>query len=252
MRRETFYRAAPPASRDRTRAPRASSSPSTCPTCCATAARRARPTSCTSSGWPCSTSTRCCPRCAQAARPLVLTAHDILPREPRPGQRRAQRRLYERFDAVVVHSEHGRRAADRRARASTRARVHVIPHGAFAHLAARASPSRRCRAELARRERPVVLCFGLMRPYKGIDAAARGLARASTDAELWIVGMPRMDIAALRAGAPAGRALRAALRRRRRAAALLRRADLRRAALPRDRPVGRALHGARRSASRCC
>ncbi len=41
-------------------------------------------------------------------RPLVLTAHDVLPREPRPGQRAAQRRLYGRFDAVVVHSEHGR------------------------------------------------------------------------------------------------------------------------------------------------
>src|SRR5581483_5900535 len=29
-------------------------------------------------------------------RPLVLTAHDLLPREPRPGQAHAQRRLYER------------------------------------------------------------------------------------------------------------------------------------------------------------
>ena len=52
----------------------------------------------------------------RARRPLVLTAHDILPREPRPGQRAAQRRLYEHFDAVVVHSEHGRAAPDGRAR----------------------------------------------------------------------------------------------------------------------------------------
>ena len=43
-----------------------------------------------------------------ARRPLVLTAHDVLPREPRPGQLAAQRRLYDRFDAIVVHSEHGR------------------------------------------------------------------------------------------------------------------------------------------------
>src|SRR5439155_11713657 len=43
------------------------------------------------------------------SRPLVLTSHDILPREPRPGQRAAQRRLYARVDAVLVHSEHGRR-----------------------------------------------------------------------------------------------------------------------------------------------
>ena len=48
--------------------------------------------------------------------PLVLTAHDVLPREGRARRRAAQRRLYERFDAIVVHSEHGRRAADAGAR----------------------------------------------------------------------------------------------------------------------------------------
>src|SRR4051795_11038287 len=41
-------------------------------------------------------------------RPLVLTAHDVLPREARPGQRGGQRRLYARVDAIVVHSEHRR------------------------------------------------------------------------------------------------------------------------------------------------
>src|SRR5829696_1016209 len=67
-------------------------------------------------------------------RPVVLTAHDVLPREPRAGQLRAQRRLYERVDAVVVHSEHG--AARLRDELGTDpAKVHVIPHGAFAHLA---------------------------------------------------------------------------------------------------------------------
>src|SRR5438067_5449839 len=38
------------------------------------------------------------------ARPTVLTAHDLLPREPRVGQTRAQRRLYGAVDAVVAHS----------------------------------------------------------------------------------------------------------------------------------------------------
>ena len=133
-----------------------------------------------------------------ARRPLVLTAHDVLPREPRPGQRAAQRRLYERFDAVVVHSEHGRAAADRRARASTPERVHVIPHGVL-----RAPRRRRGRgAQPPRRsttEQPVVLCFGLMRPYKGIDVlleAWRGIERRRSCGSS---GMPRMDIAPLRA-----------------------------------------------------
>ena len=69
------------------------------------------------------------------ARPTVLTAHDVLPREPRAGQLRAQRRLYERVDHVVVHSEHGRARLTGELGLDP-ARVTVIPHGAFTHLAA--------------------------------------------------------------------------------------------------------------------
>jgi glycosyltransferase involved in cell wall biosynthesis len=135
------------------------------------------------------------------SRPVVLTAHDVLPREPRRGQLAAQRRLYERVDAVVVHSEHGRSrlvellgiAADK---------VRVIPHGAFEHLT-HVAGKRPLPDELAAVEKPVVLCFGLMRPYKGIDVLLDAWRAAAIDAELWIVGMPRMDIAPLRAAAPA-------------------------------------------------
>jgi len=133
-----------------------------------------------------------------ARRPLVLTAHDVLPREPRPGQLAAQRRLYDRFDAVVVHSEHGRARLVGEVGVDPD-RVCVIPHGVFAHLAD-VPPAAGGRAPF-QTERPVVLCFGLMRPYKGIDVlleAWRGIA----DAELWIAGMPRMDISSLRASAP--------------------------------------------------
>jgi glycosyltransferase involved in cell wall biosynthesis len=129
-------------------------------------------------------------------RGLVLTAHDVLPREPRRGQLAAQRRLYDRFDAVVVHSEHGR-ARLTHALGLDVDRVHVIPHGVFAHLAdvpPQASPFET--------EKPVVLCFGLIRPYKGIDVLLEAW-RGIDDAELWIAGMPRMDISSLRAIAPA-------------------------------------------------
>ena len=40
----------------------------------------------------------------------------------------------------------------------------------------------------------MVLCFGLLRPYKGVDVLLDAWRRAAPDAELWVVGMPRMDV----------------------------------------------------------
>lgn len=132
-------------------------------------------------------------------RPVVLTAHDLLPREPRPGQIRSQQRLYRRVAAVVTHSEFGRRRLVEDIGLDA-AKVHVIHHGAFEHLANQPLEVP-LPAELAGVERPVVLFFGLLRPYKGLSVlldAWRGIE----DAELWIVGLPRMNVDSLRAAAP--------------------------------------------------
>jgi glycosyltransferase involved in cell wall biosynthesis len=146
-----------------------------------------------------------------SGRPLVLTAHDVLPREARPGQRAAQRRLYRRFDAVVVHSEHGRERLTGELGVDP-GRVHVVPHGVFSHLAGAPTrpgepgpDSRRGADEQPpfTTTVPVALCFGLMRPYKGIDVLLEAW-RGIEGAELWVVGAPRMDISALRADAPPG------------------------------------------------
>ncbi len=126
---------------------------------------------------------------------LVLTAHDVMPREPRPGQLRGQRLLYRRFDAVVVHTAHGARRLTEELGVEPE-RVHVIRHGAFAHLAQAPVGPPPFGTEP---KGPVVLFFGLIRPYKGLDvllAAWRSLAGAERgDAELWVAGMPRMDLA---------------------------------------------------------
>lgn len=133
---------------------------------------------------------------------LVITAHDVLPREPRRGQLRAQRRLYERFDAVVVHSEHGRRRLTDELGLDP-SRIHVIAHGAFEHLAQVREPLATPRettqtAPLPTTDAPIVLFFGLLRPYKGLDLLLDAWRALGTDgrrgAELWIVGMPRMAL----------------------------------------------------------
>jgi glycosyltransferase involved in cell wall biosynthesis len=134
-------------------------------------------------------------------RPTVLTAHDLLPREPRPGQVRAQRRLYQAVDAVIVHSEYGRRTMIEWGAADP-AKLHVVHHGAFDHLAHQDSEAA-LPGELAAVTDPVVLFFGLLRPYKGVETLLRAW-RGILGAELWIVGRPLMPIAPLQAGAPPG------------------------------------------------
>jgi glycosyltransferase involved in cell wall biosynthesis len=126
--------------------------------------------------------------------PTVLTAHDVLPRETRggwDGVLRAQKRLYERVDHVVVHSAHGRDRLTSFGLAPEK--VTVIPHGAFTHLTPGALPP-----ELRDTGKPVVALTGLLREYKGIDTLLAAWRAFGDDppAELWIVGMPRMALPA--------------------------------------------------------
>jgi glycosyltransferase involved in cell wall biosynthesis len=125
--------------------------------------------------------------------PTVLTAHDVLPREPRAGQVRAQRRLYERVDHVVVHSAHGAARLTGELGIDP-ARVTVIPHGAFTHLAGLdgALPPEL----LPETGAPVVALTGLLRPYKGVDVLLDAWRRFGDHppGELWIVGLPRMRL----------------------------------------------------------
>ena len=213
-------------------------------------------------------------------RPVVITAHDVLPREARRFQRAAQRAIYARADLVIAHSGHGKQRLIDEAGVPER-KIRVIAHGAFEHLTAvpRAPLPRELTTPLAPRgvpvgggsgvaenpsggagspaldaakglsgtpqgagggpaqlgrltstdvwtqpvrapnrvpeiasaltaapartpvaRRPVVLSFGLIRPYKGTDVLLRAWKQVKADAELWIVGKPRgVDLTELRA-----------------------------------------------------
>lgn len=139
-------------------------------------------------------------RLLPSLRPRVMTAHYILPPQPNRRQVRSVHRVFEAMDAVVAHSEHGAaRLRDEVGLAP--GKVHVIPHGAFDYLT-HLPEEKPLPPELEGAEGPVILSFGLLRPYKGIDnllAAYKRLAVAvPAPPELWIVGNPRMDVAPLR------------------------------------------------------
>ncbi|HEX2392664.1 MAG TPA: glycosyltransferase family 4 protein [Solirubrobacterales bacterium] len=125
------------------------------------------------------------------ARPRVMTAHYILPPRPSRRQLSAARRVFGAMDAVVVHSEHGAtRLRDELGLAAER--VRAIPHGAFDYLT-RLPEEKPLPAELEGAEGPVVLSFGLLRPYKGLENLLEAFSRVP-GAELWIVGNPRMAV----------------------------------------------------------
>ncbi|HEV2858744.1 MAG TPA: glycosyltransferase family 4 protein [Solirubrobacterales bacterium] len=135
-----------------------------------------------------------------AVRPRLMTAHYILPPQPNRWQVRSAHRVFGAMDAVVAHSEYGAaRLRDEVGLKSTK--VRVIPHGAFDYLT-KLPEEKPLPPELEGAEDPVILSFGLLRPYKGIEnlleAYRRMVTAMPTPAELWIVGNPRMDVGPLR------------------------------------------------------
>jgi glycosyltransferase involved in cell wall biosynthesis len=133
-------------------------------------------------------------------RPRLMTAHYILPPQPSRRQVRSAHRVFDSMDAVVAHSEHG--AARLRAEVGLDpAKVRVIPHGAFDYLT-KLPQEKPLPPELEGAEGPVILSFGLLRPYKGIEnlleAYRRMAATLPAPPELWIVGNPGMDVGPLR------------------------------------------------------
>ncbi|HEX2071521.1 MAG TPA: glycosyltransferase family 4 protein [Thermoleophilaceae bacterium] len=136
--------------------------------------------------------------------PRVFTSHNVLRRGGGRLREVGARRVAAAVDAVVVHTRAGARELDERYGADP-AKVRVIPHGAFDYLA-RQPDEAPLPPELAAVEGPVILCFGILRPYKGVDVLIEAF-EGIEGAELWIVGRPWMDLeplhaAAARAGGP--------------------------------------------------
>ena len=117
-------------------------------------------------------------RLLPAGGPSVITAHDILPRRT---QTRTElwRRLYGRFDRVVVHSEDGCRRLVREVGVREEA-IRVIPHPVFPGVPRYEDDG------------ATLLFFGLIRPYKQIDHALELAARLG--ARLLVLGDPTFEL----------------------------------------------------------
>lgn len=102
---------------------------------------------------------------------LVYTAHDVLPHEPDIMSLEHCHWLYNSMDALFVHGDELKRLLLERFGVAP-ARVHVIAHGNYNFIADTpgAWPREVARSSFGFGERDrVVLFFGLIREYKGID-----------------------------------------------------------------------------------
>ncbi len=111
--------------------------------------------------------------------PSVFTAHDLLPRRT-ASRHDLWRRLLERFDRVVVHSERGRETLG-----ELGIDARVIPHPVYPSAATRADDGH------------TVLSLGVIRPYKGLPDAIEAVRRLP-DAHLLVAGDPAMPLDELR------------------------------------------------------
>ena len=137
------------------------------------------------------------------ARPIALTIHDPLERGRTPLPASA----FDRVNAIIVHSRYAREQVIAQHGLEPE-RIHVIRHGVLGAREAFYTPtvqnaSRMLPTELQDTGEPVVLSYGLIRPYKGIETLLEAW-RGITGAQLWIVGRPMMDLSGLLAAAPAG------------------------------------------------
>jgi glycosyltransferase involved in cell wall biosynthesis len=110
--------------------------------------------------------------------PSVITAHDVLPRRwaSRPDH---WRRLYGRFDRVIVHSQHGRNRLVDEVRME-RDLIRVIPHPVFPGSIAYEDDGR------------TILFVGVIQPYKQLDHVLQAAARIG--ARTIVAGDPAMDV----------------------------------------------------------
>ena len=116
-------------------------------------------------------------RILRLREPLVFTAHDLLPRRT-AEKRNLWRRLFGRFERIVVHSERG---LEQLAELTDAERLRVIPHPVF--------PSDPPRTDDGR----TLLSLGIIRAYKGIGDAIEA-AKGIEGARLLVAGDPLESI----------------------------------------------------------
>lgn len=132
-------------------------------------------------------------RLADLRAPLVLTAHNLAAHDRASrGLARVFRQAHRRARAIIVHSEAARDAC-LRAFGAEADNYHVIPHGDLSTELPPAPDRVRARHALGVDDGRVLLLFGRLAPYKGIEELLAAWSAAPRSWRLVIAGRPDED-----------------------------------------------------------
>ncbi|MBN2327360.1 MAG: glycosyltransferase family 4 protein [Candidatus Omnitrophica bacterium] len=116
--------------------------------------------------------------------PWVYTVHNVLPHEIRKSSLALYGKTYKRMQGLIFHTNHSRVAFERQF-PEIRKQHSVIPLGEYGFLLGEKTP------EASPSPSPVILFFGNIRPYKGLDILIKAMPeirRKVPDARLLIAG----------------------------------------------------------------
>lgn len=126
---------------------------------------------------------------------IVLTVHNVEPHEGGFLRRLANRAVFRFAHRLIVHSEANKTTLQRMLRCDP-GRITVLPHGVLeTPRTGMSRPTARLRLGIPG-DAHVVLCFGNIRPYKGVDVLLRAfgdVAASDPRALLMVAGQPWGD-----------------------------------------------------------
>lgn len=113
--------------------------------------------------------------------PIVFTAHNVVPHDPQLGDHFFAGLAYRMADAIIVHAEENKRELESLFRSNT-SKVHVIPFGTFNDFLLPYPPISKseARRKIGLPEHAkVLLFFGRIRPYKGLEYLIKATSLAA-------------------------------------------------------------------------
>jgi glycosyltransferase involved in cell wall biosynthesis len=134
--------------------------------------------------------------CQMRGSKMVLTVHDILPHDTEETYKNTFRNLYRRADALICHSESIRMRLTSEFEIITE-KIFVIPHGPFFYDVPPDTSTLPTQPLEVKPPRQIVLCQGIIFPYKGIDLLHNAWQKVEAQiasAQLVVLGTGATDL----------------------------------------------------------